>query len=87
MIKNTRTPDLACIYKLLIRVESGLKTMCSTISGYLRELGRALVSDDDTKTSITYVQVNIMTCCKSLGLCRLSDLIGCCVVEPTRPEG
>lgn len=53
--------DLACMYKLFIRVASGLKTMCDCISMYLREQGRALVSEEgeESKNAITYVQVRI----------------------------
>jgi hypothetical protein len=52
--------DLCCMYKLLVRVPNGLKTMCTCISGYLREQGKALVSEEgeDGKNAITYVQVN-----------------------------
>ena len=53
-------PDLACMYKLFIRVKDGLKTMCTCISGYLREQGKALVSEDEgeQKTPVIYIQVN-----------------------------
>ncbi|KAL4220045.1 Cullin-3 [Mactra antiquata] len=58
MLKNNKTDDLRCMYKLLVRVPNGLKTMCTCISGYLREQGRALVSEEgeDGKNAITYVQ-------------------------------
>ena len=51
--------DLSCMYKLLVRVPNGLKTMCTCISGYLREQGKALVKEEgeDGKNAITYVQV------------------------------
>lgn len=51
--------DLACMYKLFIRVLNGLKTMCDCISVYLREQGKAIVSEEgeDGKNAITYVQV------------------------------
>ncbi|XP_013407184.1 cullin-3-A [Lingula anatina] len=55
MLKNNKTEDLACMYKLFIRVPSGLKTMCDCISSYLREKGKALVQDED-KNAITYIQ-------------------------------
>jgi len=58
MIRNDKTTDLACMYKLLIRVESGLKTISSCVSSYLRELGKALVVEDESKTAISYVQVS-----------------------------
>ncbi|XP_053404308.1 cullin-3-like [Mercenaria mercenaria] len=58
MLKNNKTDDLCCMYKLLVRVPNGLKTMCTCISGYLREQGKALVSEEgeDGKNAITYVQ-------------------------------
>ena len=50
--------DLACMYKLFIRVPSGLKTMYDCISSYLREQGRALVTEDEgNKNAIVYIQV------------------------------
>ena len=59
MIRNNKHKDLACMYKLLIRVDSGLKTICSTISAYLRELGKGLVAEDEGTTAISYIQVNL----------------------------
>lgn len=52
--------DLSCMYKLFIRVPNGLKTMSDCISKYLREQGRALVSEEgeESKNAITYVQVS-----------------------------
>jgi len=50
--------DLACMYKLFSRVPEGLRTMCECISAYLREQGRALVTEEETGTNaIVYVQV------------------------------
>ena len=60
MLKNNKTDDLHCMYKLLVRVSQGLKTMCTCISGYLREQGKKLVSEEgDGKNAITYIQVII----------------------------
>lgn len=58
MLKNNKTDDLACMYKLFIRVPEGLKTMCDCISVYLREQGKAIVSEEgeDSKNAITYIQ-------------------------------
>ncbi|XP_005106158.1 cullin-3-B [Aplysia californica] len=58
MLENNKTDDLACMYKLFIRVGDGLKTMSDCISKYLREQGRALVSEEgeESKNAITYVQ-------------------------------
>ena len=51
--------DLACMYKLFIRVPKGLETMCKCVSGYLREQGKALVQEEDCgKNPIQYVQVS-----------------------------
>lgn len=46
MLKNTKIEDLECMYKLFIRVPSGLETMCESTSTYLREKGKALVKED-----------------------------------------
>jgi len=59
MIKNNKHKDLACMYKLLCRVESGLRTICLTISRHLREIGKGLVAEDEGTTPITYVQVRL----------------------------
>ncbi|XP_071084528.1 cullin-3-A-like [Haliotis cracherodii] len=58
MLENNKTDDLACMYKLFIRVQKGLKTMCECISKYLREQGRALVVEEgeEGKNAITYIQ-------------------------------
>ena len=46
------------MYKLFSRVYDGLKAMCDCISGYLREQGKALVSEEEEgKNAITFVQV------------------------------
>ncbi|XP_014674354.1 PREDICTED: cullin-3-A-like [Priapulus caudatus] len=59
MLKNQKTEDLACMYKLLKRVEGGLEAMSQCVSSYLREQGKALVTeseDAETKNPINYVQ-------------------------------
>jgi len=72
MLKNDKTQDLACMYKLFGRVPQGLKTMVDCISAYLREQGKALVVEPDagdqpstssdpppatvSKNPITYIQ-------------------------------
>jgi len=58
MLKNNKTEDLGCMYKLFYRVPNGLKTMCDCISAYLREQGKALVVEDSegSKNAITFVQ-------------------------------
>lgn len=58
MLKNNKNDDLACMYKLLNRVEDGLKTMSECVSQYLRELGKSLVQEEDMNTNaVNYVQV------------------------------
>lgn len=58
MLKNNKTDDLACMYKLLTRVDEGLKTMSECVSQYLRELGKSLVQEEDINTNaVNYIQV------------------------------
>ena len=53
------TSDLACMYKLFSRVPNGLKTMCECMSSYLREQGKALVSEEgEGKNPVDYIQVH-----------------------------
>jgi hypothetical protein len=62
MLKNQKTEDLACMYKLFSRVADGLKTMADCVSQYLREQGKALVQEDDGGTNaINFVQVSHST--------------------------
>lgn len=52
--------DLACMYKLFSRVPNGLKTMCECMSSYLREQGKALVSEEgEGKNPVDYIQVSV----------------------------
>lgn len=71
------------MYKLFIRVANGLKTMSDCISKYLREQGRALVSEEgeESKNAITYVQVGTTTymCVQVLFIIYLSVMF--CVVK------
>lgn len=58
MLKNNKTDDLACMYKLLTRVNDGLKTMSDCVSQYLRELGKSLVKEESMNTNaVNYIQV------------------------------
>ncbi|XP_019733322.1 cullin-3-B-like isoform X1 [Hippocampus comes] len=58
MLQNHITEDLLCMYKLFSRVPNGLKTMCDCMSLYLREQGRALVSEEgEGKNPVDYIQV------------------------------
>lgn len=48
------------MYKLFSRVPNGLKTMCECMSSYLREQGKALVSEEgEGKNPVDYIQVNM----------------------------
>lgn len=57
MLKNNKTDDLACMYKLLTRVKDGLKTMADCVSQFLRELGKSLVQEEDNTNAVIYIQV------------------------------
>lgn len=57
MLKNQKTEDLACMYKLFSRVTDGLRTMAECVSQYLREQGKALVQEEEGGTNaINFVQ-------------------------------
>lgn len=58
MLKNNKNDDLSCMYKLLNRVDDGLKTMSDCVSQYLREIGKSLVQEEDINTNaLHYIQV------------------------------
>lgn len=58
MIKNTKTDDLSCMYKLFQRLkDDGLKTIADCVSSYLREQGRMLVKEEETGSNpIIFIQ-------------------------------
>lgn len=59
MLKNTKTDDLACMYKLFSRVSEGVKTISDCVSKYLREQGKSLVKEEEIPSPtnpITFVQ-------------------------------
>lgn len=59
MLRNQKTEDLACMYKLFGRVADGLRTISDCVSNYLREQGKALVQEEENQAStnaITFVQ-------------------------------
>ena len=58
MLKNQKTDDLACMYKLFCRVPNGLQAIISCISAYLREQGKALVTEEEggKGDAVTFVQ-------------------------------
>lgn len=47
MLKNQKTEDLARMFRLFNRVQEGLKTVVECVSQYLREQGKALVTEED----------------------------------------
>lgn len=58
MLRNTKTAELCCMYRLLGRVAGGLRAVSEAVSAHLRERGRALVQDhQEAINAITYVQV------------------------------
>ncbi|XP_042223060.1 cullin-3-like isoform X2 [Homarus americanus] len=57
MLKNNKTEDLACMYKLMSRVSDGLRAVAECVSQHLREQGKALVAEEEGgKNAITFVQ-------------------------------
>ena len=59
MLKNNKTEDLACMYKVMSRVMDGLRTVADCVSQHLREQGKALVAEEEGgKNAISFVQVN-----------------------------
>lgn len=61
MLKNNKTEDLACMYKLMSRVSDGLRAVAECVSQHLREQGKALVAEEEGgKNAITFVQVRMI---------------------------
>ncbi|CAK9296805.1 unnamed protein product [Gordionus sp. m RMFG-2023] len=60
MLKNDKTADLACMYKLLSRVRNGLECMTQCVSTYLKDKGLSLVSERPDcvalRNPVTFVQ-------------------------------
>jgi cullin 3 len=58
MLKANKVDDLSCIYKLFVRVNGGLQAIISSVSSYLREQGKGLVTEEEgTKgDAVTFVQ-------------------------------
>ncbi|XP_034942542.1 cullin-3 isoform X2 [Chelonus insularis] len=58
MLKNQKTGDLSCMYKLFSRVTDGLRTVCDCVSQFLREQGRSMVQEeqDSTTNAVNFVQ-------------------------------
>lgn len=71
MLKNNKIDDLACMYKLLARVNEGLKTMADCVSLYLRELGKSLVQEENDNCAVNYIQVLYLNLKTSLILIQL----------------
>ena len=62
MLSHLKIDDLACMYKLFGRVSDGHKTVGDCVSRYLREEGKALVTQATDEQSqqtnaVTYIQV------------------------------
>lgn len=59
MLKNSKYEDLGCMYRLFKRVKEGLKSMCAAMSKYLREQGKAVVSEEEGsegKNAVIFIQ-------------------------------
>ncbi|XP_012281078.1 cullin-3 [Orussus abietinus] len=58
MLKNMKTEDLGCMYKLFSRVNDGLRTVGDCVSQFLREQGRAIVQQEheSATNAIHFVQ-------------------------------
>ncbi|CAF0738060.1 unnamed protein product [Rotaria sordida] len=58
MLKFSKCDDLATMYKLFERVPNGHSTIADCMSSYLREQGRALVTEnaEEGKNAIIYIQ-------------------------------
>ncbi|XP_022710351.1 cullin-3-like isoform X2 [Varroa jacobsoni] len=56
MLKNQKVEDLNRMYLLFARVPEGLKCLVERVSAYLREQGRALVTDDAKGDALSFVQ-------------------------------
>lgn len=58
MLKNQKTDDLGCMYKLFSRVTDGLRTVCDCVSQFLREQGRSMVQEeqDSATNAVSFVQ-------------------------------
>ena len=64
------------MYRLFYKVENGLRTICDAMSSYLREQGKAIVSDDEDgeKNAINYIQVKVIRRSNNNLLCSFLDL-------------
>uniref|UniRef100_A0A1B6D414 Cullin family profile domain-containing protein n=1 Tax=Clastoptera arizonana TaxID=38151 RepID=A0A1B6D414_9HEMI len=60
MLKNQKTDDLGCMYKLFSRVSDGLKTVSQCVSQYLREKGKVLVQEEDGGTNAVIFVQNLL---------------------------
>ncbi|KOX79045.1 Cullin-3 [Melipona quadrifasciata] len=58
MLKNQKTEDLGCMYKLFSRVSDGLRTVCDCVSQFLKEQGRAMVQEEheSTTNAVLFIQ-------------------------------
>ena len=65
MLKTNKKADLQCMYKLFTRVQDGgLKTIIDCLSSFLRDTGKALVTEEEEdsggKNAILFVQVIVI---------------------------
>ncbi|XP_043265241.1 cullin-3-A isoform X3 [Colletes gigas] len=58
MLKNQKTEDLGCMYKLFSRVSDGLRTVCDCVSQFLKEQGRAMIQEEheSTTNAVLFIQ-------------------------------
>lgn len=63
MLKHERLSDLSCTFTLFGRVHGGRQAIIACMSKHLREVGMALVKEDESeaaaggKNAITFIQV------------------------------
>lgn len=58
MLRDQKIEDLNCMYRLLCRVPTGLQCIISCVSGYLRDQGKSLVTEEEGGKSdaVQYIQ-------------------------------
>ncbi|XP_039250181.1 cullin-3-A-like isoform X2 [Styela clava] len=56
MLMHDKKDDLECMFQLFARVSQGLETLRDCVSKYLREQGKALISDEEGKSAVDFIQ-------------------------------
>lgn len=58
MLRDQKIDDLNCVYRLLNRVDTGLQCIISSVSNYLRDQGKSLVTEEEGGKSdaVQYIQ-------------------------------